>query len=152
MLFTGHAELTIDAKQRLAVPSKYRNQWSSERDGSAWYSVPWPDGSLRLYTEKRFESLAEQGEHSLTPGQDEAALEAQLFGFAERIEMDSAGRITIPKSHLELAGLSGEVVMVGARNRLEVRDRAKWKQSLGERFAQLPTLVARIEAKKSGKD
>lgn len=150
MLFTGHAELTIDAKQRLAIPSKYRGQWNSERDGSAWYSVPWPDGSLRLYTEKRFEALAEQGEQSLTPGHDEAALESQLFGFAERIEMDSAGRITVPRSHLELAGLSSEVVMVGARNRLEVRDRSKWNQSLGERFAQLPALVARIEAKRAG--
>lgn len=148
MLFTGHAELTIDAKQRLAIPSKYRSQWDNDRDGQAWYCVPWPDGSLRLFTERRFEALAEQGEHSLTPGQDEAALEAQLFGFAERIEMDSAGRITLPKSHLELAGLSSDVVVLGARNRLEVRDRSKWTQNLGEKFAQLPALVARIEAKR----
>lgn len=152
MLFTGHAELTIDAKQRLAIPSKYRSQWDTSRDGSAWFCVPWPDGSLRLYTEKRFESLAEQGEHSLTPGQDEAALEAELYGFAERIEMDSAGRITLPKSHLELAGLSSDVVVLGARNRLEVRDRGRWMQTRDERFAQLPALVARIEAKRAGRD
>lgn len=152
MLFTGHAELTIDAKQRLAIPSKYRSQWDTSRDGNAWFCVPWPDGSLRLYTEKRFESLAEQGQHSLTPGQDEAALEAELYGFAERIEMDSAGRITLPKSHLELAGLSSDVVVLGARNRLEVRDRGRWMQTRDERFAQLPALVARIEAKRAGRD
>ena len=148
MLFTGHAELNIDAKGRLAIPAKYRSQWDSTRDGAAWYCVPWPDGSLRLYTEKRFEQLAEKGDQTLTPDEDSATLESDLFGFAERIEPDSAGRIVIPRAHVELAGLGSEVVVVGARNRLEVRDKSKWTASTGERFAKLPTLVARIESRK----
>ncbi len=148
MLFTGHAELTIDAKQRLAIPAKYRAQWDEARDGKAWYCVPWPGGVLRLYTESRFAALAERGEHTLTPGQDEADLEADLYGFAERVEMDSAGRIVIPRAHLELARLCTEVVVIGARNRLEVRDRAAWTATTAERFNKLPTLVARIESKR----
>lgn len=150
MLFTGHAELTIDAKQRLAVPAKYRNQWDDSRDGKAWYCVPWPGGILRLYTEHCFEGLAKQEHQTLTPDEDASDLEADLFSLAERIEPDSAGRISVPKQHLELSGLGTEVVVIGAGNRLEVRDRAAWQQTLAQRFARLPTLVAKIESRKNG--
>lgn len=149
MLFTGHSEHTIDAKQRLAIPAKYRNQLKPERDGAAWYCVPWPGGVLRLYTERKFEELADQAPQNLIPGEDEADLESRFFGFAERLEMDGQGRIAIPKLHLDLAGLTNpEVVIVGARNRLEVRDRAAWLAGQQESFAKLPSLVARIEAKR----
>lgn len=149
MLFSGHSDHTIDAKLRLAIPAKYRNQLDPERDGSAWFCVPWPGGVLRLYVEKQFQELAAQSPQSLTPDEDEADLESHLFGFAERLEMDGQGRIGIPRQHLDLAGLtSSEVVIVGARNRLEVRDRAAWLAGQQERFAKLPALVARIEAKR----
>lgn len=155
MLFTGHSELTIDAKLRLQIPAKYRNAWDDARDGKAWYCVPWPGGIVRLYSEACFEELAQQGTSggraTLTPDQDAADLEADLFSLAERIEPDSAGRIALPKQHLELAGLSGggsEVVVIGAGNRLEIRDRAVWKQSLAQRFARLPALVAKIESRR----
>lgn len=155
MLFTGHSELTIDAKLRLQIPAKYRNAWDEARDGKAWYCVPWPGGIVRLYSEACFEELAQQstsgGRATLTPDQDAADLEADLFSLAERIELDSAGRIVLPKQHLELAGLGGggsEVVVIGAGNRLEVRDRAAWKQTLTQRFSRLPSLVAKIEARR----
>jgi MraZ protein len=150
MLFTGHSEHTIDAKLRLAIPAKYRARLDPARDGSTWYSVPYPGGVIRLYTQTRFEGLAQGNPDSLTPGEDEAELEASLFGHAEQLEMDTAGRITLPRLHLDLAGLSSrDVVIVGARNRLEVRDRATWQAGAADRFARLPTLVARIDAKRA---
>lgn len=152
MLFTGHAELTIDPKVRLAIPAKYRSQWSDERDGTAWYSVPWSARQIRLYTERAFEQMAARGTNSLTQDQDEADLDADLFGFAERLEMDSAGRITLPKIQLQMTQLGNDVVMVGARNRLEVRDRAAWTATIPERFARLPSLVSRVESRKGHAD
>lgn len=156
MLFTGHTEATIDAKQRLAIPAKYRAQWDGAKDGSAWMCIPWPGGMLRLFTETRFAELAEMRGQSLTPGADEADLDADLFGLAERLEMDAQGRVRLPIGHLDLSNLlrtpaSGgsivpvEVVVIGARNRLEVRERRGWMESQKERFARLPDLVARVE-------
>lgn len=150
MLFTGHSEHTIDAKLRLAIPAKYRSQLDPKRDGEGWYSVPYPGGVVRIYTAARFEQLAESAPDSLTPGEDEAELDSALYGLAERLEMDSAGRITLPRRHLDLAGLtSSDVVVVGARNRLEVHDRARWLAGQQDRFARLPALVARIESKRA---
>ena len=94
MLFTGTSELQIDAKQRLAVPAKYRNQWDSSRDGGAWVCVPWPTGRLlRLYTEGAFVRLSEQLASSIAPTEAQADFDASFYGYAERLEVDTAGRI-----------------------------------------------------------
>ena len=148
MLFTGHSEHTIDAKQRLAIPAKYRSQWDESVHGKAWYCVPWPGGVLRLYPEKTFERLASSREQTLTPSRDEAELEADLFAFAERLEMDKQGRVPLPRLHIELTGLKSEVVVIGARNRIEVRDRASWIATRADRFERLASLVEKIESER----
>ncbi len=149
MLFTGQSEATIDQKERLAIPAKYRSMWQAARDGEAWMCVPWPGGVLRLYTENQFAALANQVRGSLAPDEDQAALDVTLFSAAERLEMDATGRVRIPKHQLDRVGLSGDVMVAGARDRLEVHDRAKWKATELERWNALPSLVARNEAKRS---
>lgn len=149
MLFVGNSDHTIDAKQRLAVPAKFRAGWDTKKDGTAWYCIPWPTGHLRLYTEGQFTEMAEAQQSTLTPAEEEAGLDTTMYGLAERLEMDSTGRITIPKSLLEMTGLTTEVVVVGARARLEVHDKARWAANLSERFKQLPDLISKINEKRS---
>lgn len=142
MLFTGTSDHTIDAKSRLAIPAKHRSQVG---ESSAWYCVPWPGGVLRLYPESTFRELATRPEQSLTPSEDEASVEASVFGFAERLEPDGQGRIALPRLHLELTEIkSGEVVVLGVRNRLEVRERSAWEAQRQAQFARLPDLVGRL--------
>ncbi|MEM1423763.1 MAG: hypothetical protein AAGH64_07145 [Planctomycetota bacterium] len=150
MLFTGQYEHSIDAKGRLAVPADIRQRWDATRDGAAWFAVPWVGGLIRLYTESSFVSRAEGLGGELLPDEDEAELQATFFGLAERIEPDSAGRVRLPEAMKEMAGLGSEVVLVGAGDRLEVRDRKEWQRSKAERLAQLPELMKRIGAKKRG--
>lgn len=169
MLFTGQAEASIDQKDRLAIPSKYRSLWEAERDGKAWMCVPWPGGILRLYTEAQFTALANQVRGSLAPDQDQADLDVTLFSAAERLEQDSNGRVRIPRHQLLMAGFVKEeepassegdsdaskaapiaVMVAGARDRLEVWGREHWKQTQAQRFNSLPTLVARLGARQTG--
>ncbi|MFN0012694.1 MAG: division/cell wall cluster transcriptional repressor MraZ [Phycisphaerales bacterium] len=137
MLFTGYSQHSIDSKLRLAIPAKYRNQWDSVRDGNAWFCIPWPTGLLRLYTEAQFTQLARSMGSTLMPDANTAELQAGYFGFAERLEMDAAGRVTLLKKHLELTGLGTEVVVVGAMDRLEVRNKATWEADQREVFKRL---------------
>lgn len=137
MLFSGYSEHSIDSKLRLAIPAKYRNQWDSVRDGNAWYCIPWPTGLLRLYTESQFKRLAEAMGSTLLPDANTAELQAGYFGFAERLEMDSAGRVTLVRKHLELTGLGSDVVVVGALDRLEVRGRQAWEAGQNDMFKRL---------------
>lgn len=156
MLLTGRSEHAIDGKLRLAVPARYRNLWRQERDGDAWMCLPWPTGHLRLYTEGRFTQLAEQRGGSLTPDETEADVETTLFGLAERLEPDTAGRVSLPKRHLEMVGLPSEapieVVVVGAGTRLEVWGKERWTSEEQARFKRLPELIRQLESGKHGGD
>ena len=151
MIFTGNAEATIDAKGRLSIPAKFRAQADAGETGNVWVCIPWPSGVMRIYTRTQFEQLAEMGEASLTPDPDLAELQTTFFSLAETLETDSAGRISIPKSLIELTGLGSEVVVVGAKDRLEVRDRTKWKQRVSEPFNKREVLAAKLAARGSGK-
>lgn len=143
VLFTGSSEHTIDDKKRLSIASKHR---SLLPDGAtAWYCVPWPSkptGVLRLYPESTFLELSNKWEDSLTLTDDQAELMSALFSLAERIEMDSAGRVRLPQKHLELVGIGSAVVVLGARNKLEVRSGEGWQDEERKRFEDLSRLVA----------
>lgn len=154
MLFLGQAEVTIDAKQRLAIPAKYRAQHPAAPEAKAeWVSVPWPDGGvIRLYPQPAFERLAAMLNDSLFPEEDAAKLDSIVFGSAELIEADSAGRLRMPKRHLDLVGLTegSEVMVLGVRNRLEVRDRAAWLAGEQQRLHEMPGLVKRLNERSRG--
>lgn len=159
MIFTGFSELTVDAKQRLALPAKFRAQFDLEfsaqldeerrqrggagldgpeaerkqREAKVWCVSPVAGRGLVLLPLSMFRRLASRREGTLTPSLERQEEDSSLFGLTEQIELDSAGRLTIPKWQLEQSGLGAEVVMVGSGYRLEVKDRAKWMEELRDR-------------------
>ncbi|RMH30195.1 MAG: hypothetical protein D6693_00830 [Planctomycetota bacterium] len=145
MNLTGTYEHTIDAKNRLAIPSDIRSQWSETECGRVWVALPWPTGGIRLYTEREFNTRADQYRNSLTPSPDQAELQVRLFSMARRLEMDAAGRVRLPEEHLRLTALPREVVLLGAGEWLEVRARDAWRASVDDVFKSLPDLMARAE-------
>ncbi|MEC9374438.1 MAG: hypothetical protein VYC34_11370 [Planctomycetota bacterium] len=151
MLFLGNYDHSIDAKQRLAIPAPFRQQWNPDVDGTAWIATPWLNEKvIRLYTEGYFRTRAANYERSLTPDPDEAQLNAILFGVSARVEMDTAGRVRLPQEMLEVVGLGSEVTLVGAGDWLEIRDRGRWqKEEKLKGLEQLPELLARIQAKRN---
>ncbi len=144
MLLTGQFEHSIDAKSRLAIPSEIRSRWRAEEHGAGWYAVPWPGPMIRLYPEVEFERRYRAGPLTLTPGEDEAELQATLFGESILLEMDSVGRIRLPEDMLALLSMPREVVLVGAGDRLEVRSRDQWRRDRAARLAKLPELISRL--------
>jgi len=151
VLFTGHYEHTIDSKHRLAIPSDIRSRWRPEQHGDAWFALPGSGRIIRLYTERDFVQRASDYTQSLTPDPEQAELQVTLFGLARRLEMDASGRIRIPEEMLETVRLGQEVVLVGAGDRLEVRDRAEWRDSKQSRLEEMQRLMARIESRRAGR-
>ncbi len=149
MSFIGQAEVTIDKKSRLAVPAKFRTALESGNLGPGWISMPRGDGMLWLIPEAGFAKLSAGWGDSLIPDEDTAALQRMLFGSSEKVDMDATGRVTLPRRHLELTGLDGEVAVVGAMSHLEIHDRAGWLAKEKERLAQLPTLIAKMSARRT---
>ena len=147
MPFTGQAEATIDAKQRLAIPAKFRNRWSPELDGATWFCIPWPKtGSLRLYTEKMHNDLFTAGRRdpSLTPDEDQAELDVILHSVTEQVDLDANNRIRLPAWQVEALKLPKEVMVLGAGDRLEIRARDAWQSEFNDRLSKMAQLASTL--------
>jgi MraZ protein len=120
--FRGTFDYSLDAKNRLTVPAKFR-AWLSDGVVLAKGIEPcvalWPPAAYDAYTQS-----ALQGMH---PVSAEAQKLKRFFAAnAHDTELDSAGRVMLPSFLLDHGGLGKEVVVTGADDRLEVWDRGRW--------------------------
>jgi MraZ protein len=126
-LLYGSIELSIEEKNRALVPSEIRKQLNPERDGSALFLIVGLNRKIWLYAEKYYESLAAEQKQEISPGEDALMFDQMTFSMAEKREWDSQGRIVLPDKLLKRTGTNKEVTLIGARDHLEVWNRADWE-------------------------
>ena len=120
-MFLGEFSHSIDAKKRLAIPSKFR----SELGTKAVLTIGF-DTCLFLYPEKEWEKLAEKLS-ALPIGQTSVRdLNRLMLAGAAEVEFDKLGRILVPEYLMKYAGFKKKAVVAGLYNRVEVWDEAKW--------------------------
>ncbi len=141
MLFTGTFEHSIDAKQRLAIPAEIRDRLDPERDGRGFYASIAEGPTLCLYTERGFETRAEQLDSSPLPAEDVLAYERLFYSLARPVDIDKQGRVRLPDQLLKLAGVDRDVVLIGVKDHLEIHDRAQWQQYMAQTLQQRPELL-----------
>jgi MraZ protein len=120
--FRGTFDYSLDAKNRLTVPSKFRAQLADGlvlAKGLERCVAVWTPDAFDAYTTQALKDF-----HPLSP----EAEKLNRFFSANSLdaELDSAGRVMIPAFLLEHAGLAKEVVVTGVGSRLEVWDRQAW--------------------------
>jgi MraZ protein len=144
IFFNGAHEHTIDAKNRLAIPSEFRERIDPDRDGKKYYIVPGtPRNRLWIFTQSYFESVASRLGSDLIRNSDLLAYEQKTFPRVADAEPDSQGRIIIPEWMLRKTGLGREVMVCGVRDHMEVRRRDEWEKELEEEWGVDPELALR---------
>jgi MraZ protein len=128
VLFTGEYEHTLDAKNRVSIPARFRQQVSDQNPGSSFYMVLGPNKKLWLYPERYYEELVSRYPAELIPDEQILRFEQITFGLARLLEMDKTGRIILPDKMIGRAGLGKEVVIIGVRDHLELWNRDEWDQ------------------------
>lgn len=146
MVFTGTYEHAIDAKNRLAIPAEIRAQiqrdaGTGEGEPVHLYVTLTEGQALALYPEKAFEERARQLDDSNLEADQLLAYERLLFSLARRVEIDKQGRARLPENLLSRTGLSGDVVLLGVKDHLEVRDRASWQAYVEQMLSEQPDLL-----------
>lgn len=144
LVLFGEHELTVDEKNRILVPSQVRKQLDPERDGEAFFLVTGRDGRLWLYPERHYELLVSRDPSELTPSEDTLAFDRLMLGLASRVEWDKQGRVLLPDKALKRAGIGKEVTLVGARDHLELWNRADWESEREQLEARRRDLVEKI--------
>ena len=125
--FTGEFLHTLDPKNRLTIPSEWREMVGEPRK---FYVLPALDSPcLSLYRVPEFmRKLAKLRDHSIAD--PKARQMARVLGSrSDFIGWDSAGRVRIKDDLLEDAGLKGKVVMLGALDRIELWSPEEWKRA-----------------------
>lgn len=133
MLFTGEYEHTIDAKQRVAVPSDIRAVLDPAVHGEGFYAAPGQNGALWIWPSRVFEELVNAMDASLLPEDEVMEFDDFFFSQAARLEIDSAGRVRLPERLLRGSGIEKTVTILGVRDHLELRDPAAWATLLEEK-------------------
>ena len=139
MAFRGHFEYSLDAKNRLNIPAKFRASFSG-----GLVLARWLDPCIAIFTPEGFDRFNEcfiGDMHPLSP--ERRRLTRFFSGGSFDSELDSAGRVTVGAQLLEHAGITGasrEVVVVGSGDHLEVWDRKRFSEDQ----ADLPDQVARF--------
>ena len=115
---TGQYAHNIDAKGRLFIPAKLR-----EELGETFYVTMGMDGCLSVYSDESWAKFTEKFE-SLPYTRTKAM--RPLFANAAKCEPDAQGRILLPAKLRAYAGLQKDVVVIGVSNRAEIWDAEKW--------------------------
>ena len=124
MAFRGQFDFSLDAKNRLNVPAKFRPAFS---DGVVLAKALEP--CVAIWAPPAFEQFTDSFLANLNPISKERRSLARYFsGNSWDVELDSAGRVTLGQSLLEYAGIEKEVVVVGNLDHVEIWDRARWQQ------------------------
>jgi MraZ protein len=122
MAFRGTFDHTLDAKNRLTIPAKFR---ASLSDGVVL--AKGIERCVQVWTPKAFDAYVSAALAGLNP-LSEPARKLNRFFAANSLdtELDSAGRVMVPSFLLEHAGLKKDVVVTGAGDCLEVWSRPAW--------------------------
>ena len=122
-VFTGVSFLTLDSKNRLFLPPKYR-------DATRTYVLtPGFDGCILIYSLDRWRDVVKKMESiSLKNKNYQRAFLRTFFADAEVVKMDRQGRILIPQKLKERFSLKSQVALVGVKDKLELWDRRKWQR------------------------
>ena len=119
-MFTNQYEHTIDAKGRMFIPAKYR-----ERLGSSLYLCMGVDMNLYIMTVEDWEAYRDRLLEAVSETEDRDLLR-YFFGCTTDVQVDSQGRILIPASYMEYAGLKDSATIVGCGKRAEIWAPDKW--------------------------
>jgi len=126
-LLYGSYDLTIDEKNRLSVPSEIRKQLNPERDGDSFFLIMGTNRKVWFYPEKYYEELVFQQAPEITPGEEALMFDQMNFAMANKESWDSQGRMSIPTKMLKRTATNREVALIGARDHLELWNRAEWE-------------------------
>ena len=138
--FRGTFDYTLDAKNRLTVPARFR---AALAEGVVMAKGTEP--CVALWTTEGYDAYTDAilgGYHPLSEDADK--LQRFFAANSHETELDSAGRVSFPPFLLEHADLKKEVVVTGSRNRLEVWDRTAWADYNDALIADVKDIRSRL--------
>ncbi|MCR1839681.1 division/cell wall cluster transcriptional repressor MraZ [Murimonas intestini] len=123
-MFMGEYNHTIDTKGRLIIPSKFR-----EELGEEFVVTKGLDGCLFVFPEHEWNTFEEKLKSLPLTNKSARQFSRFFVAGAAPCEVDKQGRILLPGTLREFAGLEKDVVLTGMLNRIEIWSKVKWDEN-----------------------
>ncbi|HXR27984.1 MAG TPA: division/cell wall cluster transcriptional repressor MraZ [Solirubrobacteraceae bacterium] len=141
--FRGTFDHTLDAKNRLTVPARYRAALS---EGVVLVMPVDLKPCVGVWRPEEYESYTSRALAELPPlSPRRTELERFFYGSSHDAELDAAGRIMIPNSLRESAHLAKDVIVVGVGDRLELWDKGTWAGHRSTLLDGVAEVTARVD-------
>ena len=128
-MFRGVNPINLDAKGRMAIPARYRQQIQAGCEGCMVATIDTEEKCLLLYPLHEWEQIQQKIEAlpSFNPGA--RRIQRLLIGHATDLEMDGSGRLLLPSPLREYAQLDKKVVLLGQGRKFEIWSEELWNQT-----------------------
>ena len=141
--FLGEYEATLDPKGRFLLPAGFKKQL---KEGESTFVLNrGMENCLTLYPMDSWNAIVEQIAKLNEFDPKVRAFRRTFLGGATEVELDNAGRMLLPPTLKEHAGLTKEIILVAAMNKIEIWEAARYKkffeQMEPETFSQLAAEV-----------
>ncbi|MGM0449197.1 MAG: division/cell wall cluster transcriptional repressor MraZ [Pseudomonadota bacterium] len=130
--FLGSHAINMDAKGRLAIPARVREDLETLCGGRIVLTAHTEERCLLVYPEPQWEEILPKIE--ALPSFNKAVRRTQrlLIGYATPLELDGAGRVLVPQPLRDYAGLEKKLYLVGQGRKLELWSEDRWMAWLEE--------------------
>lgn len=149
--FLGEYEVTMDAKGRFLLPAGFKKQLTEE--ASQFVINRGIEACLSLYPMQSWEPIFSEVSKLNDFDPKVRQFRRYFLNGATQVELDSAGRLLIPKALMEYAGLDKDVVLVSAVNKIEIWDKVKYTKFFEsfspESFSELANEVMNTKEEKA---
>ena len=125
-MFRGANAITLDAKGRLTMPSRYRDEFMARCAGQLIVTIDAVDPCLCVYPLAEWELIEAKLRELPSLREESRRLQRLLIGNAVDIELDGNGRFLVPPRLREYARLDKHAMLVGQLNKFQLWDEAAW--------------------------
>jgi len=128
-VFQGAAQVNLDAKGRMAVPTRSRDALTQGGTVKLVLTAH-PDGCLLLYPAPAWEPIRARVMSFPSLDRQFSVWKRLLVGFAQEVELDGTGRLLVPPEMRDFARIAREVMFVGQGTHYEIWDLEQWNAQL----------------------
>lgn len=141
--FIGTHFYSLDAKNRLAIPAKFRFFLQQDKELILTQGL---EGCLNLYPQASWEKLNERLQGmQMKNKMDQRAFKRMLFASASFVEFDEEGRVLVPQALVEFAKFKRDIAIIGMGDKIEIWSKQLWTSYQARQRSSFAKNAAQME-------
>ncbi|WP_284243697.1 division/cell wall cluster transcriptional repressor MraZ [Thalassotalea insulae] len=136
-MFRGTSAITLDSKNRITIPTRYREELFADCQGKMVCTVDIQHPCLLLYPLPEWEEIELKLCSLSSMNSQERLLQQVLLGNASDCDIDKSGRLLINGPLRNHAGLEKNIMLVGQLKKFEIWSEQAWQDQMQQGIAKI---------------